>query len=120
MGGPIDSELQAIFRGFGIPLLSGYGTTETAGLVTLPTPDTNEHGTVGEPLAGCTLRLADDGEALIAGPQVIDRYWDDDTTTRGAIIDGWFHSGDLGHWHDGNLRLLDRKRHMATLFDARR
>jgi long-chain acyl-CoA synthetase len=119
VGGTVDTELQTVFRGLGVPVLSGYGRTETAGLVALPEPEEPADGTVGTPLAGSTLRLADDGELLVAGPQVMDRYWQDETATRGAIIDGWFHSGDLGQWQDDQLRILDRKRHMATLSDGK-
>jgi long-chain acyl-CoA synthetase len=118
-GGPVDPELQTVFRGMGLPLLSGYGTTETSGFATMPDPGDVADGTVGAPLPDCTVRLADDGEVLVAGPQVIDRYWRDEPTTRGAIIDDWFHTGDLGHWHDDEaLGLLDRKPHMQTLQDG--
>jgi long-chain acyl-CoA synthetase len=114
-GGPIDPDLQTVFRGLGVPVLSGYGTGETTGVAALPAPEAAADGTVGAPLPGCTIRLADDGAVLVGGPQVIDQYWRDETTTKGAIIDGWFHSGDLGRWHDTMLGLLDRKEQMATL-----
>ena len=78
------------------PIYEGYGLTETTAAVAVNTPGAQKVGTVGKPLAGNAVRIADDGEILLSGPVVFSGYWRNETATAEALEDGWFHTGDLG------------------------
>ena len=107
-GAPLGDRLTHFFRGVGIPVLEGYGLTETTAALTVNSPAEYKVGTVGRPLPGVTVRVADDGELWFRGPQVFSGYWVAEGTAKGAagqntdgattaaMTDGWFRSGDLG------------------------
>ncbi|MBS43205.1 MAG: long-chain fatty acid--CoA ligase [Nocardioides sp.] len=109
-GAPLGDRLGHFFRGIGIPVLEGYGLSETTGTITLNSPDAHKVGTVGRPLPGSAVRVADDGELLFRGPTVFEGYWGDPGATREVLrADGWLHSGDLGEVDDeGFVRVTGR------------
>jgi long-chain acyl-CoA synthetase len=111
-GAPLGARLGHFFRGIGINVLEGYGLTETCAGVTLNLPATQRIGSVGQPIPGCTIRIADDDEILIKGGNVFTGYWHNDEATREVFDeDGWFHSGDLGALDDdGYLTITGRKK----------
>ena len=96
-GAALGERLGHFFRGIGVTILEGYGLTETTAGSTLNQPDAFKIGTVGRPLPGVAVRIADDGEILIKGGGVFRGYYDNEEATKEAITgDGWFHTGDLG------------------------
>ena len=109
---PIHPDLVHWFLGLGLPIAEGYGQTEVALATTLNPPDAIRVGTVGPPLPGVQVRIADDSEILVKGPNVCRGYWRSDDATH-ELIDhaGWLHSGDLGTFDDhGYLRITGRKK----------
>ena len=114
-GAPLGERLGHFFRGIGVPVLEGYGLTETSAPATVNTEKHIKIGTVGQPLPGVTIRIDDDGEVLIKSPGVLRRYWHSDQATETAVIDGWFHTGDLGELdEDGFLRITGRKKEIIV------
>jgi long-chain acyl-CoA synthetase len=111
-GAALGARLGHFFRGIGITILEGYGLTETCAGVTLNLPDYQHVGSVGRPVPGCTIRIADDSEVLIKGGNVFRGYWHNEEATREVFDkDGWFHSGDLGQLDaDGYLTITGRKK----------
>ncbi len=115
-GAGLAPELEEFFAERGLPVLSGYGLTEAAPVVTASTFDTYAAGTVGRPLPNLETRLADDGELLVRGPNVMQGYWHDDAATAAVLQEGWLHTGDLAEWaENGNLRIVGRKKEMIVL-----
>ena len=114
-GAPLGERLAHLYRGIGVPVLEGYGLTETAGAVTLNTPAASEIGSVGRPLPGVTVRISRDGELLVAGPQVGERYWDDPEATSAVHDRGWLRTGDLGEIDaDGFVHVTGRRREVLV------
>jgi long-chain acyl-CoA synthetase len=110
-GAPLGERLGHFFRGVGITVLEGYGLTETGPVVSANLPSHNKIGTVGRPVPGVTIRIADDGEILVSGPNVFPGYWHNEAATAEMIdSDGWLHTGDLGELDDGHLRVTGRKK----------
>ena len=108
---PIAAEMLHFFRALGVPIREGYGMTETAGLVTLQRQPDSPLGTVGEPLPGIEVRIADDGELLVRGPSVFKGYYRNEQATREAIdADGWLHTGDVAAAVGDEIRIVDRKK----------
>jgi long-chain acyl-CoA synthetase len=108
---PISPDVLAFFAAAGIPVLEGYGMTETTGVGTVNLPDHHRLGTVGVAAPGTRLRLADDGEVLMSGPHVFAGYWRDPAATAEVLVDGWVHTGDLGTLDaDGFLTITGRKK----------
>ena len=100
------------FHGIGIPIAEGYGQTEVSLCTSTNTPDDTRIGTVGRPIPGVSVRIADDDEILVKGDNVCAGYWRDDAATRELIDpEGWMHSGDLGRLDsDGYLHVTGRKK----------
>jgi len=115
-GAPLGARLGHFFRGTGVTILEGYGLTETAGATTVNRPDLLKIGTVGRPFPGAAVRIADDGEVLLAGPQIFDGYWNNPQASAEVLeAEGWFHSGDLGALdEDGYLTITGRKKELLV------
>jgi long-chain acyl-CoA synthetase len=110
-GAPLGARLGHFFSGIGVPVYEGYGLTETTAAVTANGPGAQKMGTVGRPISGCAVRIAEDGEVLITGDVVFRGYWHNDKATAEAFTDGWFHSGDLGSLDsEGFLSITGRKK----------
>ena len=115
-GAPLGDRLGHFYRGIGLTVLEGYGLTETTAAVTVNLPDAHKIGTVGRPLPGTAVRVADDGELLFRGGQVFAGYWGDEEATAEALErDGWFHTGDVGEVDDeGFVRITGRKKEILV------
>ncbi|MET3983952.1 AMP-dependent synthetase/ligase [Streptomyces sp. PvR034] len=113
-GAPIAPATLDFLRACGIAVFEGYGMTESAGVISLNHPAAVRYGTVGRPIAGCEVRIADDGEVLARGPMVFPGYHADPAATAAAVDgDGWLHTGDTGHLdEDGFLRITGRKKEL--------
>jgi long-chain acyl-CoA synthetase len=115
-GAPLGERLGHFYRGVGLTILEGYGLTETTAALTVNLPGAHKIGTVGRPLPGTAVRVADDGELLFRGGQVFAGYWDNETATAETLErDGWFHSGDVGEVDDeGFVRITGRKKEILV------
>ena len=110
-GAPMDSELSHFFNGIGMPVLEGYGMTETCGPVCVSLPEDNRIGTIGMPMCGITAGIAEDGELVVKGPLVCKGYHNNPGVTAQQITDGWLHAGDLGDIsEDGFISITGRKK----------
>ncbi len=108
---PIAKEILEFFYACGVPVMEGYGMTETATVATTQTPENFRLGTVGRALPGAEVRIAEDGEVLIKGPNIFGGYYKNDDASFGTIVDGWLHTGDLGSLdEDGFLSITGRKK----------
>ena len=109
---PIAPEILEFFYAAGVPVMEGYGMTETMAIGTVNTQDAFRFGTVGRALPGVEVRIAEDGEVLMRGPHIFTGYWDNDAATREVLDEeGWLHTGDLGSLdHDGFLSITGRKK----------
>ena len=115
-GAPLGERLGHFYRGIGLTVLEGYGLTETTAALTVNLPTMLKVGTVGRPLPGTSVRVADDGELLFQGGQVFAGYWDNEAASAAAIErDGWFHTGDVGEVDDeGFVRITGRKKEILV------
>ena len=114
-GAPLGERLGHFYRGIGVVVLEGYGLTETTAALTVNLPDAQKIGTVGRPIPGTAVRVADDGELLFQGGQVFSGYWDNEAATAEAMTDGWFRTGDVGEVDDeGFVRITGRKKEILV------
>lgn len=113
-GGALPSDVNEFFRMLGMVILEGYGLTETSPVLTITRPDNNEIGTVGTPLFNVEIKIANDGEILARGPNIMRGYWKDPQATAETIDEqGWLHTGDIGFVNErGNLKITDRKKNI--------
>jgi long-chain acyl-CoA synthetase len=108
---PASPEMFAWYHALGVPLLEGYGQTESSGVISVNRAGSARVGTVGEPLEGVEVRIAEDGEILARGPLVFAGYFKDPALTAETVdADGWLHTGDVGRLQNGYLSILDRKK----------
>ncbi|MFG1846221.1 AMP-dependent synthetase/ligase [Micromonospora carbonacea] len=115
-GAPLGARLGHFFRGIGVTICEGYGLTETSPAAAANLPGATRIGTVGRPLPGVTIRIADDGEILISGDLIFQGYWRNEEATAEALsADGWFRTGDLGQLDaDGFLSITGRKKEIIV------
>jgi long-chain acyl-CoA synthetase len=114
-GAPLGERLGHFYRGIGLLILEGYGLTETSPAISFNREQALKIGTVGRPLPGVTVRIADDGEVLARGDIVFKEYFNNPQATAEALADGWFHTGDLGELDDdGFLRITGRKKELIV------
>ncbi|TYB44538.1 AMP-dependent synthetase/ligase [Actinomadura chibensis] len=114
-GAALGERLGHFFRGVGITILEGYGLTETTAPASVNRPTAIKIGTVGQPIPGVDVRIADDGEVLVRGVNVMRGYWNNEDATKEALEDGWFHTGDLGSLDaDGFLKITGRKKEILV------
>ena len=111
-GAPLNPEIGMFFESMGLVTLQGYGQTESAPVVSCNYPSAGiKLSTVGPPLRGVEVKIADDGEILVRGELVMLGYWRDDNATARTIVNGWLHTGDIGHFDDkGRIVITDRKK----------
>jgi long-chain acyl-CoA synthetase len=108
---PIAQEILEFFYACGVPIMEGYGMTETATAATGNTLKAFRFGSVGKPFAGVEVKIADDGEVLLRGPNIFKEYYKNPDATGGTLVDGWLHTGDLGSLdEDGFLYITGRKK----------
>jgi len=115
-GAPLGDRLGHFYRGIGLTVLEGYGLTETTAAVTVNLPEAHKVGSVGRPLPGTAVRVADDGELLFKGGQVFAGYWgNEEATSESLERDGWLHTGDVGEVDDeGFVRITGRKKEILV------
>ena len=114
-GARLDPATGRFFAAMGLRVMQGYGQTEAGPVISVNPPDAVRVETVGPPLAGVDLRIAEDGEILVRGDLVMDGYWNRPADTAETITDGWLHTGDLGEMNAGYLRITDRKKDILVL-----
>ncbi|HEV7204341.1 MAG TPA: AMP-dependent synthetase/ligase [Jatrophihabitans sp.] len=115
-GAPLGARLGHFFRGIGVTIYEGYGLTETTAGVTVNRPNAIKVGTVGRPIGGTTVRVAEDGELLFKAPHIFRGYWrNPDASAEALSADGWFHTGDIGEIDDdGFVRITGRKKELIV------
>ncbi len=115
-GAPLGSRLGHFFRGINVIILEGYGLTETSAATTVNRPSALRIGSVGQPLPGAKVKVAEDGELMLGGDQIFIGYWNNPTATAEALEpDGWFHSGDIGEIDDdGFVKITGRKKELLV------
>jgi long-chain acyl-CoA synthetase len=118
-GAPLSPALSYSYLAAGIPILQGYGATETC-IVSANRPGNNHVGSVGIPFEGIEIKIAEDGEILVRGPNVMRGYYGQPEATAAALKDGWFYTGDVGHIDkDGHLHITDRKKDLFKLSNGK-
>ena len=114
-GAPLGARLAHFFRGIGVPVFEGYGLTETSAAANVNTQTHFRVGTVGRPLAGTSVRIADDGEIMLKGDVVFGAYYNNPQASAESLSDGWFHTGDIGELDsEGFLKITGRKKEIIV------
>jgi long-chain acyl-CoA synthetase len=114
-GAPLGARLGHFYRGIGVTILEGWGLTETTAAGTVNTPANIKVGTVGRPSPGVSVRIAQDGEILMAGQNLLRGYWHNATATSESVVDGWLHTGDIGEIDgDGFVKITGRKKELIV------
>ncbi|QQK78715.1 long-chain fatty acid--CoA ligase [Salicibibacter cibi] len=115
-GGSLNPDIAKFFWSLDIPILEGYGLTETSPVVTTNPMTRAKIGTTGKPIPGCRVRIAPDGEVLVKGPNVMQGYYKNKEATDQDIVDGWLYTGDIGTFdEEGYLKIIDRKKRILVL-----
>jgi len=115
-GAPLSAEISQFFLGLGLPLIQGYGLTETSPVVSANRPDDNRPEGVGKPLPGIEVRIGDEQELLVRGSCVMQGYWKNDQATAETIdADGWLHTGDKAGLENGHIRITGRLKEIIVL-----
>ena len=109
-GGALDYEVGTFLNAIGLPTLQGYGLTETSPVVSCNPISDIRIETVGPPFEGNSVKIANDGEILVKGENVMLGYWNNEEETKKVLIDGWLSTGDIGHFEEGYLKITDRKK----------
>jgi long-chain acyl-CoA synthetase len=118
-GAPLSPALSYSYLAAGIPILQGYGATETC-IVSANRPGNNHVGSVGIPFDGIEIKIAEDGEILVRGPNVMRGYYGQPEATAAVLKDGWFYTGDVGHIEkNGHLYITDRKKDLFKLSNGK-
>nr|VDG63113.1 fatty-acid CoA ligase [Streptococcus thermophilus] len=114
-GSALGVPLGHFYRGAGLPVYEGYGLTETSSAAALSFGDDRKIGSVGKPMMGYTAKISDEGEICFSGPGVFTGYWGNEEATKEALIDGYFHTGDLGEIDEkGNISITGRKKDLLV------
>jgi long-chain acyl-CoA synthetase len=113
-GAALADHVAVFFQQQGVPLVQGYGLTETSPVITVGSASNNRIGTVGQAIADVEVRIAEDGEILTRGPHVMQGYWNKPAATAEVLRNGWLHTGDLGTLDDGYLRITGRKKELLV------
>ncbi len=120
-GAALPPDVGALFLGLGIPILEGYGLTETSPIIAVNRPGRVRLGTVGEVVSSVEVKIADDGEILARGASVMKGYWNKPQETKTAIdAEGWFHTGDIGALRGAHLAITDRKKDLLVLSNGKK
>ncbi len=110
-GAALNPDIGIFFTALGLRILQGYGQTEAAPVISVNLPGKVKMETVGPPMTGVQVRIAEDGEILVRGPMVMKGYWRDEAATKAVLKNGWLHTGDIGEIDaEGFVKITDRKK----------